>query len=370
MVKNMNTKNGAAKPKQGVPYDVLDCPSVPPKNYPMEFPVMDVLNNWPIDSTKIPQNVHQGICIFDFSRKKNHQELRHQILTYRESEVPFVVRHDPHVVGTVERWHEENYMSNLLEGRTYRAEVSKSNHLMYWNINSGQTVVPKNFKRPTTMQPYTFKDWLKVANVTNIKNKDSHVYLRMDGCQKGHHCDSTHVRTGLSGMYKLSKIDHADFWYKEMPFFNPAHKDESALYVVDHTKQRGIQCRFGMKGIVAENHFDSDRNMVALLAGSRRYVLGHPSNCRNMALYDMKHPMERHSQVEWSKPNLTAFPQFPRTHVNEVILHAGDVLYLPTQWFHQIVSLNLNYQCNTRSGYTSHYEHLIRKCGFTYKPPT
>jgi len=50
--------------------------------------------------------------------------------------------------------------------------------------------------------------------------------------------------------------------------------------------------------------------------------------------------------------------------VNEVVLEAGDALYLPTYWFHFIVSLNLNYQCNARSGISYEYQTHIRDCGF------
>ena len=40
------------------------------------------------------------------------------------------------------------------------------------------------------------------------------------------------------------------------------------------------------------------------------------------------------------------------------------MLYVPTSWFHYIVSLNLNYQCNTRSGASSNYKKDIKACGF------
>lgn len=49
---------------------------------------------------------------------------------------------------------------------------------------------------------------------------------------------------------------------------------------------------------------------------------------------------------------------------NEVVLQAGDVLYLPQAWFHFIVSLSLNFQCNTRSGHSNNYVSPIHDCGF------
>jgi ribosomal protein L16 Arg81 hydroxylase len=49
---------------------------------------------------------------------------------------------------------------------------------------------------------------------------------------------------------------------------------------------------------------------------------------------------------------------------NEVILKPGDMLYVPTYWFHYIVSLNVNWQCNTRSGRSMMYRKDVAKCGF------
>lgn len=57
-------------------------------------------------------------------------------------------------------------------------------------------------------------------------------------------------------------------------------------------------------------------------------------------------------------------PNFQHGMVNEVVLDAGDGLYLPTFWFHFIVSLTLNYQCNARSGVSDEYQSHIRDCGF------
>ena len=366
----ITTKAGTA-----MDYDVFNCPPTPPLGYPRDYPVMDVLRNWPLDDTtySLDRSIYQGICIFDFATTflidEKVLDLQSQIAAYRQKEVPFVIRNDPAVLDTVERWNTNNYMFELLKGRIYRSEISTSNHMMYWNIVGGYTEVPNDWKPPTWMRPMSFADWYDIANSTNTKPTDEHVYIRMDGCHSSSSlCDSSYRRTGLIGSYRGATISDADFWFGEMTFFNPDFED-SLLYIVNAQKQRGIQCRFGMEGILAENHFDNDRNFVAVLGGERRYLLGHPKNCKGMALYKHRHPMERHSMVDWSRPNLTEHPDFETVRVNEAVLQAGDVLYLPTYWFHTIVSLSLNYQCNTRSGYTSHYEQLIQDCGFHYTPP-
>jgi ribosomal protein L16 Arg81 hydroxylase len=134
--------------------------------------------------------------------------------------------------------------------------------------------------------------------------------------------------------------------------------------LVDHEAQMGIHCRFGMKGVIAENHFDGSRNSIAVFSGSRRYILTHPAECQNLALYPKGHPSARHSAVNWANPDLAEYPEFAQARANEVILQPGQVLYLPTEWFHFIVSLELNMQCNTRSGINRNYHDHIHQCGF------
>ena len=97
-----------------------------------------------------------------------------------------------------------------------------------------------------------------------------------------------------------------------------------------------------------------------------RYILANPDQCPHMSLYDKSHPSARHSNFDWSTGDTSSFPESFREHAmgNEVVLQAGDALYLPTYWFHYIVSLELNFQCNTRSGFGIERQNTIANCGF------
>ena len=121
-----------------------------------------------------------------------------------------------------------------------------------------------------------------------------------------------------------------------------------------------------MRGVIAEDHYDGSRNSVAMLGGLRRWVMAHPNQCDGMYLLPRGHPSGRHSDVDWSNPDLNKYPKFENVLANEVILRPGDVLYVPTAWFHFIVSLNLNYQCNTRSGRSHDFDADLVKCGFEW----
>eukprot|EP00559_Dactyliosolen_fragilissimus_P006737 CAMPEP_0184870590 /NCGR_PEP_ID=MMETSP0580-20130426/38036_1 /TAXON_ID=1118495 /ORGANISM="Dactyliosolen fragilissimus" /LENGTH=463 /DNA_ID=CAMNT_0027372745 /DNA_START=350 /DNA_END=1741 /DNA_ORIENTATION=+ len=357
VAKTLRQRDYISKAPEEVSYDINDCPEIPPDGYPYAWNVLRVLDNWPPDDPAPRPSVFQGICRFDYLTE------RHKAINYLRKEVPFVIRDDPKVLRTVERWNHPGYMQELLGPKKYRTEHSLNNHFMYFvnprgkikkkqlrRMNRGrkEIVAPEGWEPPTDLTRMTYDTWLSHANVTDDKlgPDNEHWYYRLIGCGKMGRCD----------------MDSSEYLFDELSFFQPRFENE--LYMVDPTKQKGIHCRFGMKGVIAENHFDGSRNMIAILGGERRYILSHPDECKRLCLYPQGHPSGRHSAVDWSDPDLEKFPKFKMAKVNEVIMQAGDVLYLPTNWFHYIISLELNFQCNTRSGISKDYMEQIHNCGF------
>jgi hypothetical protein len=351
-----------------VPYDIYNCPDIPPEGYPFAWLLLDVLKHWPPDEPEPRMELHQGLCVFDYTKDLE------KATTYRKAEVPFVVTNDPQVQRASQRWNAPRYMDRMLGSVKHRAEYSENNHFLYWNkppseeqrrkraARQGRNPnsrhpwqheleLPKDWAEPTQMMRMTYQDWLDHANVTDdsglLGPDQPHWYFRLIGCGE----------TGPEGQCDTGS---SEYLFDELPFFQP----KESLYIVDPAQQKGIHCRFGMKGVIAENHFDGSRNMIAVFGGERRYILSHPSQCDFLSLLPKGHPSARHSAVDWSNPDLDQFPEFAMAKGNEVVLQAGDVLYLPTNWFHYIISLNLNYQCNTRSGINQDYMAPIHECGF------
>jgi hypothetical protein len=343
-------------------YDIYNCPDEPPEGYPYAWNLVQILNNWSPDITTPPSSniIYQSLCVFDYNI--DYQKA----ITYRYAELPFVVINDPAVAETVERWNTPGYVQRLMGTALHRTEYSENNHFMYYvpppknkrirrNTNvimkDGKKLIPPDWKAPTQLLRMSFKEWLHHANVTDdtlLGPDHPHWYYRLIGC-------------GGTGNDGSCDTESSEYLFDELTFFQPR---QDQLYIVDPEEQKGIHCRFGMKGVIAENHFDGSRNAIVILGGSRRYILSHPNQCEHLALYPKGHPSARHSAVDWSNPDLDTYPQFRQARGNEVVLTAGQVLYLPTEWFHYIISLELNFQCNTRSGITKHYRQYIKQCGF------
>ena len=338
-------------------YDIYHCPDTPPEGYPYTWNMIQILNNWKPDNTTRPSSnrLHQSLCVFDYNTDYD------KAMTYRNAELPFLVLHDPAVAETVERWNTPGYLPRLMGSALHRTEYSPNNHFMYFvpppkNKRLRQKrqmnhIVPPDWTAPTKLIRMSYMEWLQHANVTDdtlLGPDHPHWYYRLIGC-------------GMTGNDGSCDTESSEYLFDELTFFQPR---PNQLYIVDPDEQKGIHCRFGMKGVIAENHFDGSRNAIVVLGGSRRYILAHPNQCEHLALYPKGHPSARHSAVDWGRPNLQEYPQFAQARGNEVVLTAGQVLYLPTEWFHFIVSLELNFQCNTRSGITNHYKKYIKQCGF------
>ncbi len=321
-------------------YDIRRCPDSIPKGYPIPWNVIDVLSNWNPDNTTVPPKIYQGICALDWSDPVQRQLAQ----VYRQAELPFLVQNHPELWRTAERWSSYDYLHKLLGGddSMYRNEHSRDNHMPYWKLR-GPMQAPPGWVAPTDNVELSYSDWYGKAMQLEASDQSiteaEHYYFRLNGLFDGEN----------------------GFLYDELPIFLPTQK---SFFMPEPENQRGINCRFGSKGIIAETHYDFSRNFIIILKGQKRYILAHPNQCQNLELYQQGHPSARHSKVDWSNPEQWNTGRFTQAKVNEVILQAGDALYLPTSWFHFIVSLNLNYQCNARSGTTYENFDEIKQCGF------
>lgn len=116
--------------------------------------------------------------------------------------------------------------------------------------------------------------------------------------------------------------------------------------------------------VIAEAHYDAGRNMVAMLKGAKRYILAPPKECERLAIIkDRGHPSYRHSEVDWSDPKFVK-NNFAGIDAIDTILRKGEVLYIPSFWFHYIISQDYSIQCNSRSGSPPHQQGAkeIEKC--------
>lgn len=110
---------------------------------------------------------------------------------------------------------------------------------MFWKKGRQE---PKGWSPPTDMIEMGYLDWLQKAVVdeNELTTKDPHWYYRINSAPVKHRAQAK-----LLQQNKEIPINH--FLYDELPFFRPT----PSLYMVEPEDERGINCRFGMKGVIA-----------------------------------------------------------------------------------------------------------------------
>merc|ERR1712157_480179 len=121
-------------------------------------------------------------------------------LNYQEHEVPYILKNDPRVHRTVERWNHPEYLKRLLNDEVHGGEYSANNHFMYWSIPSsipknkrnklrknggglqlGKKFIPEGWIEPTKFIHISYQDWYSHADVddTKLGPDHPHWYFRL-----------------------------------------------------------------------------------------------------------------------------------------------------------------------------------------------
>jgi oxalate decarboxylase/phosphoglucose isomerase-like protein (cupin superfamily) len=301
--------------------------------------LLSVVSDWNPDEPDIPPTFREVLQHFDYGNPEERQMAER----YRNAEIPFKLFnvtefHDISLLWT------DDYLSHNLEDIRHKAHIerSKNNHFMFWSSRGGHI---SNFKPPTEiMSKMNFDMWLQLARQADTEkwtNTTPHYYF-MAGAEP-----HEHGRTFISRDLKLFSTEKANF------------------FITKIGRNKGIQCRFGMRGVIAESHYDSGRNMIAVLKGAKRYILNPPESCDKLGIIsDTRHPSYRHSVIDWSDIDQATHHQFDLVHAIDTVIHAGEVLYIPSFWFHYIISLQYSIQCNSRSGFPDDMkgEAAIKQC--------
>mmetsp|Transcript_26518 Transcript_26518/g.26769 ORF Transcript_26518/g.26769 Transcript_26518/m.26769 type:complete len:387 (+) Transcript_26518:242-1402(+) len=330
------------------------------KSYPEEpyyFQLGDLLHDWNPDYTSLdywkkskahPSN-GKGLIRLNYANQNDYN----YALKLRAQELPFLLYNVPDVDKTSQMWTDE-YLAEQFGDQRVKVEKSENNHFMYYTMKRGMDkAVTVSWKPPQTETRMTYKQYSKLALA---RETPTQLRIERERERKGDMAGNT----PLYYMTLNAKQGGETGWIREsLSIFDPV----PSFFIVDPSGHKGINCRFGMRGVVAANHYDGKRNFVAMIRGHKRYILAPPSECLSLSLLPKGHPSARHSSFDWS--NMTEVDSRPKFYISkatEVVLTPGDILYIPSFWFHSIMSLDNSIQCNARSGTATVAAHIISEC--------
>lgn len=292
------------------------------RTYPHYKSLLDLVSAWNPDTPDPPAEFHETLQHFNYSDPAE----RAMAEQYRNAELPFKLYDVPGFYKVSRKWTDAYLQENMVDQLAH-VEQSESNHFMYWNTNGANR---EGYIPPTELVDLSFSKWLRLAHRADenkITSDAKHYYFMMGSPPRDR---------------------GSNFISRDLKLFSTKTNN---FFITDTKANKGIQCRFGMRGIVAEAHYDSGRNMVAMLRGEKRYILSPPSACKKLGIItDVRHPSFRHSIIDWSDPKQAKQAGFRDVDAIDTIVRTGEVLYIPSYWFHYIASLKISIQCNSRSG--------------------
>lgn len=292
--------------------------------YPKYRTLLDIVTAWNPDDPEPPSTFVETLQHFNYS----NPEERKMAMIYRDAEVPFKLYGIPDIDEVRRKW-TDSYLASMMRSEKAHVEKSTTNHFMYWT--KPRRGLPPDYIPPTESVDMQFVDWVEIAkhaDQTKLTSESSHYYY-MVGSRPGD--------------------TKRSFVARDMSLFSTSTPN---FFITNPAANKGIQCRFAMRGIISECHYDSGKNMIAMMRGAKRYILTPPHTCKYLGIIsDKKHPSFRHSVLDWSDIQQAVAHHFDKVDAIDTIVQEGEILYVPSFWFHYIIATNYAIQCNSRSGF-------------------
>lgn len=125
-----------------------------------------------------------------------------------------------------------------------------------------------------------------------------------------------------------------------------------------------------VNGSRSSTHYDPFHNLLCIVSGCKEVKLWPPSAAPSLYPLPIFGEASNHSGVDFANPDLSKYPRFRSAmeSFQSVTLHAGDALFLPEGWYHQVdseavtIAVNLWWPSNVSLKLGSHMDaYLLRR---------
>lgn len=131
---------------------------------------------------------------------------------------------------------------------------------------------------------------------------------------------------------RFSICDHPELWedYQDPIYFNNWYK-KFPLEILRKYMRYSFYLLIGQKDTSIGLHYDTENDTawVAVISGRKQIVLFSPD--QEKYLYD--------GQVDSFNPDLEKFPLYANAKPVECILNQGEMIHIPSKWWHQVKNL-------------------------------
>ena len=104
---------------------------------------------------------------------------------------------------------------------------------------------------------------------------------------------------------------------------------------------------FGMENVTAYTHYDTSHNLHSISYGKKRFVLFPPEAYLELKLYPCLHQFYR--QTYMSVSDVLTADTIQKLNGIDITLYPGEVLYIPSYWFHCVITMETTLSVNVWS---------------------
>ena len=123
-------------------------------------------------------------------------------------------------------------------------------------------------------------------------------------------------------------------------------KDMPAVPYFDREKHISTNIWIGGGGIVSPLHNDAPHNLFAQIRGRKRFTLYSPANSNYLYAYPPASKIPHMSQVNVDAVDRKRFPLFSHAQAQVLVVEPGDLLFLPSGWWHHVYSITKSISIN------------------------
>ncbi|MED6146092.1 hypothetical protein PIB30_031334 [Stylosanthes scabra] len=114
----------------------------------------------------------------------------------------------------------------------------------------------------------------------------------------------------------------------------------------------------------SSTHYDPHSNLLCIVSGQKQVVLWPPSASPSLYPMPIYGEASNHSSVALENPDYSTYPRAEQSmaFAQKVVLEAGDALFIPEGWFHQVdsddwtVAINFWWRSNIMSSMQEHMD--------------
>ncbi|XP_074316155.1 lysine-specific demethylase JMJ31 [Silene latifolia] len=291
------------------------------------------------------------------------QQLNHDISAdlfesqFEPLNIPLVFKGCVKDWNAFDAWNPSNggldYLQEQVGAAVVEVMLSKSAPVFYGDIKSHERV------------PVPFSSFIGLCK-RGLSNENSHtVCTELEGLQSS---------SGDTDILSSFTIAREQIYLAQFPIFH-GQKGESAqldvlqndLKIPSFLKSKtlsSINLWMNTAQSRSSTHYDPHHNLLCVVAGCKQVVLWPPSSGPLLDPMPIYGEASNHSSVNLDSPDLSRHPRFNRAceKSQKVVLRAGDALFIPEGWYHQVdsdeltIAVNFWWQSNLLSNMLEHMD--------------